>query len=60
MEMYRQGVAPEEIPRRLPHLRLAQIFDALSYFSHHQGEINSFIERNRIPDDLLDPLVRGK
>jgi uncharacterized protein (DUF433 family) len=56
-EIYRLGIAPEEIPKRLPHLTLAQIFDALSYFSDHQDEINAHIERNRIHDDELDSLV---
>jgi uncharacterized protein (DUF433 family) len=58
VEMWRMGVAPEEIPKRLPHLALAQVFDALSYYSDHQGEINAYIERNRIPDNLIDPLVK--
>jgi uncharacterized protein (DUF433 family) len=57
VEMWRQGLAPEAIPNRLPHLTLAQIFDALSYFSDHQAEIKQWIERNRIPDNLIDPLV---
>ena len=57
-EMWRMGVLPEEIPVRLPHLTLAQVFDALSYYSDHQEEINSYIERNRVPEELLDPLVR--
>jgi uncharacterized protein (DUF433 family) len=57
VEMWRQGLAPEAIPNRLPHLTLAQIFDALSYFSDHQAEIQQWIERNRIPDNLIDPLV---
>ena len=60
VEMWRLGTAPEEIPNRLPHLTLAQVFDALSYYSDHQDEINAHIERNRIPDDLIDPLVRGQ
>jgi uncharacterized protein (DUF433 family) len=60
VEMYRQGIAPEAIPAQLPHLTLAQVFDALSYYSDHQDEINRHIERNRIPDELIDPLVRGK
>lgn len=55
VEMWRLGIAPEEIPQRLPHLSLAQVFDALSYYSDHQDEVNASIERNRIPDDLLDP-----
>jgi uncharacterized protein (DUF433 family) len=58
VELWRMGIPPEEIPRRLPHLTLAQIFDALSYYSDHQNEVNSYIERNRIPEELLDPLVK--
>jgi len=58
VELWRLGIAPEEIPQRLPHLTLAQVFDALSFYSDHQDEIHAHIERNRIPDDLIDPLVR--
>ena len=53
VELWRSGIAPEEIPSHLPHLNMAQIFDALSYYSENQAEINSYIERNRIPDHLL-------
>lgn len=60
VELWRQGVSPETIPAHLPHLKLAQVFDALSYFSDHQGEIQGYIERNRIPEDVIDPLVRGR
>ncbi len=60
VEMWRLGVLPEEIPSHLPHLTLAQVFDALSYYSDNQREINTYIERNRIPDELVDPLVRGQ
>lgn len=60
VEIWRLGVLPEEIPTRLPHLTLAQVFDALSYYSDNQVEINKYIERNRISDDLVDPLVRGQ
>ena len=59
VEIWRLGVAPEEIPRRLPHLTLAQVFDALSYFSDHQDEIHAHIERNRVPEALIDPLVKN-
>lgn len=57
VEMWRQGMPPEVIPQHLPHLTLAQVFDALSYYSDHQDEINHYITRNRVPDDLIDPLV---
>lgn len=47
-ELWRLGLQPDEISRRLPHLSLAQVFDALSYYSDHRDEINAHIERNRI------------
>ncbi|MGH8248967.1 MAG: DUF433 domain-containing protein [Gammaproteobacteria bacterium] len=59
VEVWRLGAAPEEIPKRLPHLTLAQVFDALSYYSGHQEEIHAHIERNRIPDDKIDPRVKA-
>jgi uncharacterized protein (DUF433 family) len=59
VENWRLGIAPEEIPSHLPHLTLAQVFDALSYFSDHQQEILDHIERNRISDELIDPRVRN-
>ncbi len=59
VETWRIGVAPEEIPKGVPHVTLAQVFDALSYYSDHQSEINAYIERNRISNELLDLLVRN-
>jgi len=58
VEYWRAGVSPEEILTYYPHLTLAQIFDALSYYSDHQEEISKYIEKNRIPDELIAPLVR--
>ncbi len=58
VELWRQALAPATIPSHLPHLTLAQVFDALSYYSDHQSQINGHIERNRIPEALIDPLVR--
>jgi uncharacterized protein (DUF433 family) len=60
VELWRQSIPPEAIPSRLPHLTLAQVFDALSYYSDHQDTINTHIEHNRIPDELVDPLIRGQ
>jgi uncharacterized protein (DUF433 family) len=59
VELWRLGIAAEEIPSHLPHINLAQVFDALSYYNDHQSEINVYIERNRIPDELIDPLVKA-
>jgi uncharacterized protein (DUF433 family) len=54
VELWRLGVQPEEIPGRLPHLSLAQVFAALSYYSDHQDEIQAYIERNRIPEEQIE------
>ena len=59
VEIYRLGVGAEEIPNHLPHLSLAQVFDALSYYNDRPREINAYIERNSIPADKIDRLVKG-
>jgi hypothetical protein len=45
-------------PTQLPHLTLAQVFDALSYYLDHQAAINHYIEQNHIPENLVHPAVR--
>lgn len=55
VELWRLGITPEEIPAHLPHLTLAQVFDALSYYADHQAEIDAYIERNQVPDELRHP-----
>ena len=60
VENRRLGLAPEEIPFHLPHLTLAQVYAALAYYSDHQDEINAYIERNRIPDDLVGKSFSGE
>lgn len=50
VELWRLSYTPEEIQFHLPHLTLAQIFDALSYYCDHQDEINAYIQQNRTPE----------
>ena len=47
VEWWKFGVAPEEIKENLPHLSLAQIFDALSYYDDHREEIETCIAENK-------------
>jgi uncharacterized protein (DUF433 family) len=35
----RQGLTPEELVREFPHLTLAQVYDALSYYYDHKPDI---------------------
>ncbi len=58
VEKWRLGYTPEDIIRGLPYLILAQVFEAMSYYYDNQAEIDGYIERNRIPDELIHPLVR--
>jgi uncharacterized protein (DUF433 family) len=57
-ELWKFGVAPEEITIRLPHLTLAQVFDALSYYQEHRDAIDADISRNRVPDDQIDARIK--
>jgi uncharacterized protein (DUF433 family) len=50
-EFWRMGMGPDEIPSHLPHLTLAQVFDALSYYSDHREEIQQHIEANHVESD---------
>lgn len=51
VEHWKFGDAPEIIVRKLPHLRLAQVFDALSYYDDYRAEIEQYIAANRVPVD---------
>lgn len=57
------GWSPEEMHRQHPHLSMAQIHAALSYYYEHQSEVNADIERrDRIVEELRSqqksPLTR--
>ena len=57
--LWRMSIMPEEILNHLPHLTLAQVFDALSFYLDNQAEINEYIEKNQVPDELVHPSVRA-
>lgn len=46
VEYHKMGMSPDEIIKSLPHLNLAQVHDALSYYYDHQKEIDKDIEEN--------------
>lgn len=55
---YRLGYSAEEIVQAVPHISLAEVFEALSYYSDNRAEIDDYIDRNHIPEELMHPLVR--
>ncbi|MGK7898660.1 MAG: DUF433 domain-containing protein [Xenococcus sp. (in: cyanobacteria)] len=60
VENWRLGLRPEEIPLHLPHLNLAQVFDALSFYLDNQIEINEYIDRNYVPDELVHRAIKAR
>ncbi|MGQ9491974.1 MAG: DUF433 domain-containing protein [Anaerolineae bacterium] len=60
VELWRLGVAPDEIPVHLPHITLAQVFDALRYYAENQQQINSYIRANLVPDALVHPALQPR
>jgi uncharacterized protein (DUF433 family) len=44
---YLMGLSPEEIQRELPHLSLAQVFDALAFYLDHREMIDRELEKCR-------------
>ena len=60
VELWRVGVRPEEIPDHLPHIGLAQVFDALSFYAGHREQVDRFIEINRVQDEEVHPSIRGE
>ena len=60
VENWRLGLRPEEIPLHLPHLSLAQVFDALGFYLDNQTKINECIERNHVSDNLVHPAITSR
>lgn len=58
VESWRLGLSPEEIVIHMPHLTLAQVFEALSYYSDHKKETDNYIEKNKIPEDKIHPSLK--
>lgn len=60
VETWRLGIPAEEIPSHLPHLNLAQVFDALSYYADRPQEVDTQIERNRVPAVETKPSTESR
>ncbi len=44
---YKLGYTPEELNQAFPHLSLAKIYDALSFYHENQSEVDEEIENNK-------------
>lgn len=52
VEQWKFGTSAEEIPSIYPHITLSQVFEALAYYLDNKNEIEGYIEKNRIPENL--------
>jgi uncharacterized protein (DUF433 family) len=52
------GVVPEEIARQIPHLSLAQVYAALTYYYANQTEIDDDLEAEAREATRLEELHR--
>lgn len=46
--MWKGGDSPDEIVSAYPHLKLTQVYDAISYYLDHQEEIEEQIRKNSV------------
>jgi uncharacterized protein (DUF433 family) len=56
---YLMGLTAEEIQRELPHLSLAQVFDALAFYLDHRKEIDRDLRKDR-EEVVLKDFPSGK
>lgn len=56
---YLMGLTPEEIQRELPHLSLAQVFDALAFYLDHREIIDRELEKDK-EDSVAKEFPAGK
>jgi uncharacterized protein (DUF433 family) len=60
VQSWRRGMSPEDIVEGLPHLKLSEVFEAMSYFYDNQSEIEGLIEKHHIPEELIERTFRRK
>jgi uncharacterized protein (DUF433 family) len=53
---YKLGLSPEEIVDTMPHLSLAQVFAALTYYHANREEVERDIAEEEARDDELERL----
>jgi len=51
---YQQGLTPQEIAAEIPHLTLAQVFAALTYYHANRDEIDADIVSEQAEADRLE------
>ena len=56
----RQGMTPEELVKTFPHLTLAQIYDALSFYYDHREEMDPLVAERVGEDSLARSLPPGE
>jgi uncharacterized protein (DUF433 family) len=45
VERYQEGYSPEQIAADFPGLSLEKIYGAITYYLHHQAEVDAYMDR---------------
>ena len=56
---YLLGFGPDEIQKELPHLTLAQVYDAIAYFLDHRDDITRHIQKD-LEETVSEEFPAGK
>jgi uncharacterized protein (DUF433 family) len=51
---YQLGLSPEEIVAEIPHLTLAQVYAALTYYHANRGEIEADVDADEAEADRIE------
>ena len=54
VQWYKLGLSPEEIPARIGHLTLAQVYAALAYYHANREEIEADLAAEKAEADRLE------
>jgi uncharacterized protein (DUF433 family) len=45
VEQYQNGMSPEDMVRAYNTLELAEVYSAIAYYLHHQGEVDAYLRQ---------------
>jgi uncharacterized protein (DUF433 family) len=51
VDAFREGATPEEIVLRYPVLHLIDVYSVITYYLHHQAEIEKYVEKESTLDE---------
>lgn len=57
---YQQGETPERIQEGFPTLKLADIYAVITYYLHHQGEVDAYMRQQEAEGERIRQALAAK